>query len=305
LSVNRRIGLSNSRNVIGYVLVGVLALALSFGPVVVSEAKRPVKGSSSPCGIANSIPAWQHVVWIVMENKSYNEIIGSSGAPYVNSLATKCGLATNYKAITHPSLPNYLAMTSGSTQGVTDDNPPSSHQLTAASIFSQLGGGWKSLEESMPSHCDLTDSGAYAVRHNPAAYFTNVRTACNTQDIPLGTTPDISGRFTFVTPNLCNDMHDCSIQTGDQWLSTFLPKILNSTTYASGTTAIFLTWDEDDSSSGNQVATLVVAPTVPGGARSSTAFTHYSLLRTTEEMLGLPLLGNATSASSMRSAFHL
>jgi phosphatidylinositol-3-phosphatase len=196
-------------------------------------------------------------------------------------------------------------MTSGSTQGVTDDKGPSSHPLSAPSLFSQLGGGWKSLEESMPANCALTDSGSYAARHNPAAYFTNVRTACNAQDIPLGTTPDISGRFTFITPNLCDDMHDCSVQAGDQWLSTFIPKILNSSTYGAHATAIFLTWDEDDSSSINQVPTLVIAPTVPTGSRSSAAFTHYSLLKTTEEMLGLPQLANASGASSMRSAFHL
>lgn len=240
-----------------------------------------------------------------MENKSYGSIIGSGDAPYINSLAAKCGLATGYSAISHPSLPNYIAMTSGSTQGITDDADPSSHPLGAASIFSQLGPGWKALEESMPSNCAQTSSGTYAVRHNPAAYFTNIRTACTSQDIPLGSSPDISGRFTFVTPNLCNDMHDCSVATGDGWLSSFIPTILNSPTYAAGQTAVFVTWDEDDGSASNHVATIVVAPSVPSGTTSATSFSHYSLLRTTEEMLGQSLLGNASTATSMRSAFHL
>jgi hypothetical protein len=240
-----------------------------------------------------------------MENKSFNQIIGSSSAPYVNSLSTKCGLATNYTAPTHPSLPNYLAMTSGSTQGVTDDYPPSVHPLAGPSIFSQLGSGWKTLQESMPYNCDLLNTSLYAVKHNPAAYFTNVRTACGSQSVALASTPDTSARFTFVTPNLCSDTHDCSIATGDTWLKTFVPKILNSSRYTYGRTAIVLTWDEDDHSSANRVTTVVIAPTVPSGTRSATAFSHYSLLKTTEQMLSLPLLNKAASATSMRAAFHI
>jgi phosphatidylinositol-3-phosphatase len=265
--------------------------------------------TSGPCGTASAPPSagYQHVVWIVMENKSYGEIIGSSSAPYLNKLAAQCGVASNFHAETHPSLPNYIAMTSGSTQGITDDNGPSSHPLGLPSIFSQLdSGGWRSLEESMPSNCYLTNSNPYAVRHNPAAYYTSVRTACNTYDVPLGTTPDISARFTFVTPNLCNDMHDCSVQTGDTWLWTFLPKIFGSSQYKAGNTVVFITWDEDDSSAGNHIATLVASPTTRPGTVSSTSFTHYSMLRTTEEILGLsPLLGGAASAPSMRTAFNL
>src|SRR5213079_1440463 len=111
----------------------------------------------------------------------FGEIIGSSAAPYLNKLASQCGLATAYKAISHPSLPNYIAMTSGSTQGITDDSGPSAHPLDVPSIFSQLGSDWRALEESMPSNCSLKNSGQYAVRHNPAAYYTNIRTACQTQ----------------------------------------------------------------------------------------------------------------------------
>jgi phosphatidylinositol-3-phosphatase len=196
-------------------------------------------------------------------------------------------------------------MVSGSTQGVIDDKPPSVHPLSGPSIFSQLNGSWKTLQESMPYNCDLLNTSLYAVKHNPAAYFTNVRTECATKSVALAATPDTSARFTFVTPNLCSDTHNCSIATGDKWLSTFIPKVLNSTNYASGKTAIVLTWDEDDHSSANQVATVVIAPSVPSGTRSATAFTHYSLLRTTERMLALPLLNSAATASSMRSAFNL
>jgi len=267
----------------------------------------PSPTASTPCGVSAAPPAaWRHVVWILMENKAYSEIIGSSSAPYINSIARECGVATNYAAVAHPSLPNYIALTSGSTQGISDDNPPSAHPLNVPSIFSQLGtGGWRALDESMPGNCDTSDAYPYAVRHNPAAYYTNIAAQCAAQDVPLGSPPDVSAPFTFITPNVCDDMHDCSVATGDAWLSRELPLILGSSQYLSGTTAVFITWDEDDNSASNHVATLVISPSTPRGMQSGAAFTHYSLLRTTESMLGLGLLGNAATAADMRPAFNL
>jgi phosphatidylinositol-3-phosphatase len=257
--------------------------------------------SADPCEDADAPPAlYQHVVWIVFENKGYGSIIGSPDAPYINSLAQACGLATNFFAEAHPSLPNYIAMTSGSTQGITDDSAPSSHPLSVPSIFSQLGSGWRSLQESMPSNCQKSNSGDYAVRHNPAAYYTNID--CAAQDVPLGATPDLSAKFTFITPNLCNDMHDCSVKTGDAWLSGFMSKLLSSSEYQAGGTAVFITWDEEGD---NHVATLVVSPYTSAGAEAGLVYNHYSMLRTTEELLGLGTLGNASFALSMRSAFGL
>jgi hypothetical protein len=259
---------------------------------------------SGPCGTL-ATASYQHVVWVVMENKPYDAVIGSSTAPYENQLANECGLATNYFGVSHPSLPNYIAMTSGSTQGITDDGPPASHPLATESIFSQLGSGWRSLQESMPSNCLQVDAYPYAVKHNPAAYYTGILPACATQDVPLASTPDISARFTLVTPNLCNDTHDCSVATGDSWLQDFMTKVYATPEWQADTTVVFITWDEDDNTASNHVATLVVAPTVPVGTTIGTTFDHYSLLRTTEEVLGLSLLGNAAGATSMRADFHL
>jgi hypothetical protein len=257
--------------------------------------------SVHPCDDTGAPPTlYKHVIWIVFENKGYSEIIGSPNAPYINALAQNCGLATNFFAEAHPSLPNYIAMTSGSTQGITDDSGPSSHPLSVASIFSQLGSSWRSLQESMPSNCYKSNSGDYAVKHNPAAYYTNIN--CADQDVPLGATPDLSARFTFITPNLCNDMHNCSVQTGDAWLSGFMPKVLSSTEYQAGEAAVFITWDEEGD---NHIPTLVIAPYTSPGTRAGANFNHYSMLRTTEELLGLDKLGNAFSAISMRSAFGL
>jgi hypothetical protein len=265
----------------------------------------PTPPPGSPCDSSASPPAtYDHVVWIVMENHAYADVINPADAPYTASLADACGLATSFHAEAHPSLPNYIAMTSGDTQGVTDDAGPAEHPLAAQSIFSQTSGDWRALQESMPVNCALVDGGLYAVRHNPAAYYTGIRAECLTNDIPLGSTPDLSARFTFVTPNLCNDTHDCSIRIGDTWLSTFLPRLFASSEYQSGRTAIFLTWDEDDGSDANHIATLVIAPSVPAGTRVSTTFDHYAMLRTTEELLGISAyLGHAATAPSMRSPF--
>ena len=262
--------------------------------------------ASDPCGVAAKPSGYQHIVWIMMENRDYGNVAGSPSAPYLASVAKACGLATNYSGVAHPSLPNYIALTSGSTHGIADDNSPASHPLPGPSIFSLLGNGWRSLEESMPVACDRASSGEYAARHNPAVYYTNLGPSCAAQDVPLGSSPDITARFTLITPNLCHDMHDCSTAAGDTWLAGELPKILDSAAYEAGHTAVFVTWDENESGVNNLVPTYVIAPSVPPGTRSAVPFTHYSLLRTTEDLLGLqPLLGAAATANSMAAAFNL
>ncbi len=279
---------------------------LSPSPTAPSPTPTLAPTASRPCGLGGTgAPHLQHVVLIVMENRSYGEIVGSSSAPYFNHMAGLCGLATNYSAVAHPSLPNYLALTSGSIQGVTDDSGPDAHPIAAPSLFSLLGSNWRSLEESMPANCDLQSGGEYAVKHNPAAYYTGIRSACAQQDVPLQNPPNISAAFTFITPNLCNDMHDCSTAAGDAWLAQEIPLLLATPQYLSGQTAIFVTWDESTGST-QQVPALVIAPSVPAGARVGIAYTHYSLVRTVEQLLQLsPLLGNAASATSMVAGFNL
>jgi hypothetical protein len=260
--------------------------------------------AANPCTGAPRPAAWHHVVWIWMENKDFGQVMGANGSTYLNFLAGHCGLATNYHAVAHPSLPNYIAATSGGTQGVTDDGPPSAHPLAAASIFQQLGSSWRALNESMPTSCGLTDTGRYAVRHNPATYYRAVRPACAQQDVALGG-PRLDAAFTFVTPNLCSDMHDCPVTTGDAWLQSFVPQLIATPQYQAGDTAIVVTFDENDGSATNHVSTIVLAPSVVPGTQDATPYSHYSLLRTTEEMLGVPPLGAAASAPSMRAGFGL
>jgi len=255
---------------------------------------------------------YTHIVWIWMENRSYSQVLGtSSPATHIKSYARRCGVATAYYAVTHPSLPNYLAATSGSTGGVTTDCNPTSCPQRRSSLFGQIaasGHAWRAYEENMQSNCDLSSYDGYAARHNPPVYFTPVRTACRHWDLANGgsalahaLSANALYRFSFVTPNLCHDGHDCSTTTADNWLGTWLDRIVASPAYAAGHTVVFVTWDEGLSGTPNRVATVVIGPSVTPGTRSSTHYTHYSLLRTTEQLLGLSLLGNARTANSMRS----
>jgi phospholipase C len=251
-----------------------------------------------------------------MENESFTSIIGSTSAPYETALSHQCGVADDYFAVSHPSLPNYLAATSGSTFGITDDGEPDVHPIGSQSLFSEVDAAhesWRSYAESMPSNCDTVTSGLYAARHNPAVYYVLLRGACLHDDVPLG--PITGGafavaarsgalpNFSFVTPNICDDAHSCPVNVGDSWLSRFLPVISDGPQYRAGSVAVFVVYDEG--SADNRVPLLVVAPSVPRGTVDRARLDHYSLLVTTERLLGVPALRAARGAVSMTSAFNL
>lgn len=263
--------------------------------------------TKGPCGAYARRPApahLAHVVWIWFENHGYSDIAGSTDAPYLNAIAGSCGLATNYQSVAHPSLPNYIAATSGSTQGIEDDGLPPSHTLTVPSIFSQVDS--RSFEQAMPENCDLSDTDIYAVRHNPEVYYLPLRQACRANNVPLGRfNARRLPQFSFVTPDMCSDMHSCSVADGDSWLRGFLPRIIASPDYRAGRTVVFITFDESEQSDDNKVFTAVLSEWTPAGKRVATSLSHYSLLRTTEELLGVNLLGSAQTAASMRRPFHL
>jgi phosphatidylinositol-3-phosphatase len=258
---------------------------------------------------------YRHVLVIVMENHSASQIFGSPKTPYITKVARRCGKAVDYRAITHPSLPNYIAMTAGSTGGiVTDCN---ACRTNVPDIFRQLvrrGRSWRGYEESMPSPCLRADSGRYLMRHNPAVYFRHLGGTCPTSDLPMGTPAHGALRhalrknmlpaFAFLTPDACHDMHDCPKSVGDAWVRSWLPMILRNQSYRNGQMVVFLTFDEGVGAD-QRVATVVLSPYVAAGTASGAPFTHYSLLRTTENLLGLPLLGHARTAVGMRRAFGL
>jgi phosphatidylinositol-3-phosphatase len=296
-------------------------------PATQPGTQSATPSASHPCGTAAKPGTYKHVIWIWMENHSSSAVIGSSQAPYENGLAKECGLATNYHNITHPSLPNYVAATSGlslsSLHGFLPDcNPGGSCATSAKSIFGQ-GESWKSYEESMPSSCDHSNAGNYAVRHNPAVYYTTLH-GCSSDDVSYShLATDLAHNqlpaFSFITPNLIDDTHNGTVAQGDTWLSRNLPVILNSAEYRNGSTVVFITWDEGEGghyASGEQcatstsdvscqVATLVISPSTKAGTRSGTLFNHYSLLGTAEQLLHLSKLGQAASATTMTTAFNL
>ncbi len=292
----------------GLVALACLAAACSGAHATVTP-KSAAGGPTPVCGApAEAPPApYAHVVWIWFENHAAGDVLGSPAAPYLNRLARRCATALDYRAVSHPSLPNYIAATSGSTQGIRDDCEPSSCSTDADNLFHQLsasGRSWRAYAESMPSPCHRTTRGSYAARHNPPVYFTNLRD-CARRDRPLPSRPRFESAFTFIAPNICNSMHDCPVSRGDAWLRGFLPKILRSPQYLQGTTVVVITFDEDDGSSGNRVPFLVLNPSVQAGLRFEGTFDHYSLLQATESWLGLPCLGRACRAPSLRPALGL
>lgn len=253
----------------------------------------------------------RHVVWILMENRPPG-VLDSPGAPYLARLARTYGYATDYRAIAHPSLPNYIALTSGGTQGVKRDWDPSStlppkpetYALDVPSIFGQLRGGRsRSLLESMPTNCGRINRFPYLARHNPEAYYTNLGSDCSHYDVPFGPAPDLRAAFTLIVPNAIDDMHNGTIQDGNRFLAAYVPQLMGTPQYRSGHTVIFITWDESESDTGvNRVPLIVISP-YTHGVVDRRAYSHYTLLRTTEQLLGLPPLDNARTAPSMVGRF--
>ncbi len=296
--------------------------------VTTAVAASSSPSASHPCGTQSKPGTIKHVIWIVLENHSYGAILGSSQAPYFNTLAKDCGVATNYHNVTHPSLPNYIALTSGLPlsslhEFLSDCSPGSSCDTSTRSIFGQ-GESWKSYEESMPSTCDHSNSGNYAVRHNPAAYYTTLGGCSSNDESYSHLASDLSHNqlptFSFVTPNLIDDMHNGTVADGNSWMSHNLPTILNSSEYKNGSTVVFITFDEgsdvgsyangencatNTSDTSCHLPTIVISPSTKAGARSGTLFNHYSLLGTTEQLLRLSKLGQAASSPTMVSAFNL
>ena len=236
-----------------------------------------------------------HVFVIVMENHSASEALGGS---FTASLAQRYGVAQNYHAVAHPSVPNYLALTSGSTWGFQDD---SYHVLPNKDIGTELTDAhvsWRAYMEGLTARGCIDSPVPYDPGHNPFAYYGG---DCPPNVVPLtDLSGDLSGstpRFAWITPDMCHDTHNCSVSVGDAWLQQEVGQITASNAWKSGG-VLFITWDEDDGSTDNQVLTLVVAQGVSHRS-SSKRYTHYSLLATMEDLLGVGRLGQAASAAPM------
>jgi hypothetical protein len=240
--------------------------------------------------VANGVPRPDHVVIVIEENHSYSEIIGSSAAPYINSLAAQGALFTQSYAVTHPSQPNYLDLFSGSNQGVTDDSCP--HSFATANLGLYLLNAsltFAGYSEDLPSvGSTVCTSGAYARKHAPWVNFTNIPTNTNLPYSYFPTDYTTLPTLSFVIPNLNDDMHDGTIQQGDSWLRQHLDAYVQwAMTHNS---LLIVTFDEDDGSQGNRIATIFAGPMVVPGQYSE-SINHFNLLRTLEDMYGLPYAG--------------
>jgi acid phosphatase len=261
-----------------------------------------------------SVPAFDHIFIIVMENRAASDVVDNTAqAPYFNQLASEYGLAANAVAVGHPSLPNYLALIGGDTFGIKKDCTGcflAAPNLVADRI-APSGRTWKAYMESMPSACFNGNSYPYAQKHNPFFYYDDIRLTAQCENVvPFSSladdlaSADSTPSYVWITPNMCNDMHDCSISAGDTWLANTVPQILESPAFTTRISLLLITWDEGDDAGLNQVPVLVVAPGVSPGFRSTVPYTHYSLLRTVEDAWGLaPLTSNDAAASPMADFF--
>jgi phosphatidylinositol-3-phosphatase len=266
--------------------------------------------NSSAAGATKSSPTStrikvSRIAVIVMENREYDEIVGRPAAPYINKLLPQFAIAANYHAVSHPSLPNYLALTGGSTFGF-DGSDCLTCSVSKPNLIDELeaaGISWKAYMEGLPEVCSFApSSGGYVRRHDPFMYYRDVahnRSRCRfivpasqlSRDLARHSLPS----FVWLSPNLCHDMHSCGTYSGDRYLRSILPRLLGE---LGPTGILFLTWDEGETNAaccavakGGHILTLIAGPGARAGARSVVPYDHYSLLRTIEDLWGLRRLG--------------
>src|SRR6478735_2017980 len=290
-----------------------LSVALVVAVLAACGSTAPDSTPDAPAGGTVRAAKVTKVLVIVEENHSLDEM--SSEMPYTFRQARKYGYATRFTALTHPSLPNYLAIAGGSMFGVTDDDPPANHPVSGESVFGQaldLGKTATLYAEGMPGNCSVADGGdRYAVRHNPWAYFVDEQRRCRQHDVSSDTfTADAaSGSLPnagMLIPNTCNDAHDsdCTLGDADRWMRGHLGAVLAGPDFASGHLLVVVTADEDDRSQDNRVLTAVLHPSQRHHVVTA-PLSPYSLTRLYEEVLGVPFLGEAATAPDLAKAFGL
>jgi phosphatidylinositol-3-phosphatase len=281
------------------------------GPTPSSSFSPSKPGSARP----RSAIGVEKVLVIVEENRSVQNV--AAHMPFLMSKAKSYGTASEYYAVKHPSLPNYLVLAGGSTFGVSDDANPDVHRLRGPSLFGRLldaGHTAKTYAEAMPSNCALRNHGSYAVRHNPWTYFDDraERAACERFDVPLGSptsgalADDVTAgklpTFGLVIPDSCSDGHDCSAATTDDWLRSWLPTIEKGHDFTSNQLVIVVAWDEDDRNSGNRVQLVVIHPSLQG-KRVTSRLDHYGLSASIARMGGIRPLREADKSADVLAAF--
>jgi len=299
------------------------------GPASKSKAKitslaAKATPTTQPTPTVVSIPNFDHIVIILLENRDYTGAIGNPQMPHLNALAQQNTLLSNYFAVRHPSLPNYIALMSGSTQSITKDCTDCFiNQPNLADRIEAGGRTWKSYLEGMPSPCFIGDSSPYAQKHNPLLYFDSVRldaARCQRSILPLtALDADLAANqlpnFSFIMPNLCNSGHNCDAGTADTWMNNMVTKLQASPSFGKNS-LIIVTFDEGGEKStesccglgtkaGGQVATLLISPKARQGFTDSTAYSHYSLLKMILSAWNLPDLGQSASAPPIRAPWNI
>ncbi len=281
----------------------------TLAPSASATGSGTATASSTP---ASGVPNFKRIYVIVMENKAYGSIVGSNSAPYLNSLIARYGQLTNLYAETHPSEPNYIALTSGGLQGTNSDG---AYNLGVPNLFDQIeasGRTWHVYAQGYPGGCytgalagAVADGpgavGEYVRKHNPAISYTSISgnpARCANITKLTGFDP-AAADFEMIIPNQINDMHSSSVEAGDAFLKGFVPQITSSPAFADS--VLFITWDEGipNDKGGGHIATIVVSPNMTPGSRFEGPSTHYSMLRTIELAWGMPLLGEAQKASTI------
>jgi phosphatidylinositol-3-phosphatase len=308
-------------------------------PTTTTPVTAPGPHLRTICGSLTGTATVRHVVWIWMGSQSYKHVIGKVRvAPYVNQLAGQCGLATAYSTITHPAIANDVAALAGDPHGLVH-NACSPCIAPGASLLTQAP-SWGAFIGGMPTPCRKFAAKGYSRLSNPPTYLT-VR-GCPRNDLALGT--PTSGRlaqrlsantlpaFTMIVPDACHDTgfdKHCGgttkrgvfIARGDLWLRGWMHTLTSSLAYRSGSTVIFVTWNQGTPAKPLHIACttgvpknacrvplLVISPYVKAGINVTTRLSHYSLLRATEKLLGINTqLGNAgrPAAGNLVQAFGL
>ncbi|MBN9102787.1 MULTISPECIES: alkaline phosphatase family protein [unclassified Pseudonocardia] len=254
--------------------------------------------------VPGALPRPDHVMLVVFENEDSTAVFGASTAPYLNSLAASGAAFTDAHGVAHPSQPNYVALFSGGTQGVSSDACPQA--LSGPDLASELvatGHTFTGYSEDLPraGYTGCT-AGSYARKHNPWADFADVPATANQ---PLSALPQDYGALptvSIVVPNLCDDMHSCPIATGDAWARQHLAPYV--TWAATHNSLLVVTFDEDGGTAANRIPTMVVGPMVRPGTSTQT-IDHYDVLRTLEDMYGLPALGSTDTARPLTGIWTL
>lgn len=270
--------------------------ALALGLTVLTACSTP---STPSVTVAGLLPRPDHVMIVVLENEDASAVVGAADAPYLTSSAQAGATFSDAHGETHPSEPNYLALFSGSTQGVVDDTCPVT--LSGPNLADELrtaGHSFVGYSEDLPS-AGFTGctSGGYARKHNPWVDFPSLPATTNQPLSALPTDYATLPTVSIVVPNLCNDMHDCGVATGDSWAENNLSAYRSWA--ATHNSLLIVTFDEDSGTSANAIPTFLDGPMVVPGQYNQ-RIDHYSILRTIEDMYALPTIGSAVSADPMR-----